>query len=165
VARLAGGYRTLVADRSVAPEVRAEFGNVLLAANMPDDAIDAFSQVPPGAAERLDALLGLTKAHIALAQPTQALAAADQALARAPHDERVLVDRGVALDSLGRHAEAPASYRAALAAAPPSRPATISPCRSPSPGSTTRLSRCSHRWRAPRRRRRASGRTWRWSTA
>jgi Flp pilus assembly protein TadD len=111
-------YRTLAAEPSATPALKAEFGNVLLAANMPDDAIDAFSQVPPGASERLDALLGLTKAHISLAQPTQALAAADQALARAPHDERVLVDRGVALDSLGRHAEAQASYRAALATAP-----------------------------------------------
>ena len=111
-------YRTLVADKSVAPAVRAEFGDVLLAANLPDDAIDMFSQVPAGTAAHLTALLGLTKAYLALNEPAKARGTADQALAEAPRDERVLVDRGVALDSVGRHAEAQASYRAVLATAP-----------------------------------------------
>lgn len=91
-----------------------EFGDVLLAANMPDDAIDLFSQVPAGSS----AQLGVAKAHLALNEPVKALSAADQALALAPNDERVLVDRGVALDSLGRHAEAQTSYRAVLATTP-----------------------------------------------
>jgi Flp pilus assembly protein TadD len=108
-------YRTLVADKSVAHAVRAELGDVLLAANLPDDAIDVFSQVPAGTAAHLVALLGLTKAHLALNEPAQALEYADQALAEAPRDERVLVDRGVALDSVGRRATSPH--------------ATISPCR------------------------------------
>jgi Flp pilus assembly protein TadD len=95
-----------------------EFGDVLLAASMPDDAIDMFSQVPSGSSSRLAALLGLTKAHLALGEPAKALEYADQALAQASHDERVLVDRGVALDTLGRHAEAQASYRAVLATTP-----------------------------------------------
>jgi Flp pilus assembly protein TadD len=84
---------------------------------MLDDAIEMFSQVPTGASDRLGALLGLTKAHLALGEPAMAITSADQALALAPHDVRVLVDRGVALDSLGRHAEAQESYRAVLAAA------------------------------------------------
>jgi Flp pilus assembly protein TadD len=111
-------YRTLIAEPSATPSLKAEFGQVLLAANMPDDAIEVLSQVPAGSSERLDALLGLTKANLALAQTAQAITFADQALALAPHDERVLVDRGVVLDSLGRHAEAQASYRAVLAASP-----------------------------------------------
>ncbi len=111
-------YRTLVTEPSASPAVKVEFGNVLLAANMPDDAIDVFSQVTSGSSEHLDVLLGLTKAYLALGEPAKAMNYADQALASAPRDERVLVDRGVALDSLGRHAEAQASYRTVLATAP-----------------------------------------------
>ncbi len=111
-------YRTLVAMKSVAPEVKQEYGEVLLAAGMPDDAIDMFSQVATGSSARLGALLGLTKAHLTLGEPAKALEYADQALALAPRDERMLVDRGVALNSLGRHADAQASYRAVLATAP-----------------------------------------------
>jgi Flp pilus assembly protein TadD len=111
-------YKTLVAMKSVDPEVRVEYGEVLLAANMPDDAIDSFSQVPAGSPAHLGALLGQTKAYLTLGEPAKSLEFADQALALAPSDERVLVDRGVVLDSLDRHAEAQASYRAVLAAAP-----------------------------------------------
>jgi Flp pilus assembly protein TadD len=111
-------YRTLAAMKSVDPEVRVEYGEVLLAANMPDDAIDSFSQVPAGSTAYLGALLGQTKANLTLNEPAKALDYADQALALAPHDERVLVDRGVVLDSLGRHAEAQASYRAVLETSP-----------------------------------------------
>jgi Flp pilus assembly protein TadD len=42
----------------------------------------------------------------------------DRLLAAAPHDERVLADKGVALDLLGRHADAQALYHQALAVAP-----------------------------------------------
>jgi Flp pilus assembly protein TadD len=111
-------YRTLAAEKSAAAAVKLEFGDVLLAANMPDDAIDMFSQVTSGGSEHLGALLGLTKAHLALGESARALDYADQALAAAPRDERVLVDRGVALDLLGRHAEAQDSYRAVLATSP-----------------------------------------------
>jgi Flp pilus assembly protein TadD len=111
-------YRTLVAMKSIAPEVKEEYGEVLLAAGMPDDAIDMFSQVTTGSSAHLGALLGLTKAHLTLGEPAKALDYADQALALAPRDERMLVDRGVALDSLARHADAQASYRAVLATAP-----------------------------------------------
>jgi Flp pilus assembly protein TadD len=111
-------YRTLVTEPSASSAVKAEYGQVLLNANMLDDAIEMFSQVPAGASERLDALLGLTKAYLALDEPARAIVSADQALALAPHDVRVLVDRGAALDSLGRHAEAQDSYRAALVTAP-----------------------------------------------
>ncbi|PPQ26563.1 tetratricopeptide repeat protein [Rhodopila globiformis] len=42
----------------------------------------------------------------------------DRLLADAPHDEKLLADKGVALDLLGRHADAQALYRAALAVSP-----------------------------------------------
>jgi Flp pilus assembly protein TadD len=111
-------YRALATQKPATPDIKVEFGNVLLAANMPDDAIDIFSQVTAGSSAYLGALLGQTKAHLALGEPAKALEYADQALILAPHDERVLVDRGVALDSLGRHAEAQASYRTVLATTP-----------------------------------------------
>lgn len=111
-------YRTLAGMKSTAPEVKVEYGEVLLTAGMPDDAIDVFSEVTTGPSAHLGALLGLTKAHLTLGEPAKALEYADQALALAPSDERVLVDRGVALDSVGRHAEAQASYRALLATTP-----------------------------------------------
>ena len=65
-------YRTLAAEKSAAAAVRLEFGEVLLAANMPDDAIDMFSQVTSGGSEHLGALLGLTKAHLALGESARA---------------------------------------------------------------------------------------------
>ena len=116
-------YRTLVAEPSTSPAVKSEYGQVLLSANMLDEAIEMFSEVPPGTSERLGALLGLTKAYLALGEPARAIADADQAFALAPHDERVLVDRGVALDSLERHAEAQSPDRAVLATAPRHVPA------------------------------------------
>jgi Flp pilus assembly protein TadD len=111
-------YRSIAAAKPVAPAIVVELGDVLLQSGAPDDAIDAYSEVPPGAPARLDALLGIARSNLALEQPAQALDFADQAARLAPHDARVLVDRGVALDSLQRHVEAQASYRAALVAAP-----------------------------------------------
>jgi Flp pilus assembly protein TadD len=60
---------------------------------------------------------------MALGEATIALTYADKALKLAPGDTRVLVDRGATLDALQRHAEAQASYRAALAIAPRNVPA------------------------------------------
>jgi Flp pilus assembly protein TadD len=48
----------------------------------------------------------------------EAIIKLDRLLAVAPHDERVLVDKGVALDLLGRHADAQDLYRQALLASP-----------------------------------------------
>jgi Flp pilus assembly protein TadD len=46
------------------------------------------------------------------------LRSADQALALAPRDSRVLVNRGAVLDTLNRHVEAQEAYRAALQITP-----------------------------------------------
>lgn len=75
------------------------------------------------ARESRHALLGLTRAYVALSDGAQALAYADKARAIAPADPRVLVARGVVLDMLQRHAEAQDSYRLVLAAAPHDIPA------------------------------------------
>jgi len=111
-------YRTVVATKSVTPEILVEYGDVLLESGSPDDAIDIYSQIDGKSPARLSALLGMTRAYINLGEPTKALDFVDKAQLLAPQDARVLVDRGVALDALKRHAEAQQSYRAVLAAAP-----------------------------------------------
>jgi Flp pilus assembly protein TadD len=111
-------YQNLVAAKSVTQEVLVEFGDVLLQAGSPDDAIDVYSQVGKNSPARLDALIGMTKAYLILTEPAKALEYADQARALDAQNTRVLIDRGVALDTLGRHAEAQDSYRSVLAFAP-----------------------------------------------
>ncbi len=120
-------YRTAAASRSVTPETLVEFGDVQLEAGFPDDAIDAYSKVGSApavrVAARLGALLGLMRATVILGQPAEALAYADAAQALAPDDPRVQINRGVALDSLGRHAEAQTCYRSVLRITPRDVPA------------------------------------------
>ncbi len=111
-------YRKLIANNSVGADIEVELGDVLLESGSPDDAIDIYSQVEAKAPARLSAALGLTRAYIALGEPTKALGFADEARRLGPKDPRMLVDRGVALDSLERHAEAQDCYRTVLAATP-----------------------------------------------
>jgi Flp pilus assembly protein TadD len=60
----------------------------------------------------------MTRAYLDLGDPAKALAEVDEALGLAPKNLRVLVDRGVALDSLQRHPEAQQCDRAVLAIEP-----------------------------------------------
>jgi Flp pilus assembly protein TadD len=109
-------YRTLVGNGSVAPEVVVEFGDVLVESGSPDEAIDVYSQIDARSPARSGALLGMTRAYLNLEDPVKALNYADEVLA--PRDARILIDKGVALDSLGRHAEAQALYRRVLSVTP-----------------------------------------------
>lgn len=111
-------YRNLVTSRSVTPDVEVEFGDVLVESGSLDDAIDIYSQIDSRAPARLGALLGLTRAYLNLSEPAKALEYANEAQSLAPHDARVLIDKGVSLDTLSRHAEAQELYRAVLVAAP-----------------------------------------------
>jgi len=111
-------YKTVLATKSATPEISVEYGDVLLESGSPDDAIDIYGQIDGKSPARLSALLGLTRAYISLGEADNALDMADKAQLLAPQDARVLVDRGVALDALKRHAEAQQSYRAVLVAAP-----------------------------------------------
>ena len=99
------------------PPLLIERADTMLEAAHYDDAVETYSRAVPTSAA-LAAWLGLVRAHTALGEPDIALKAADQALAMAPKEARVLVNRGVVLDSLERHAEAQDSYRAALLLAP-----------------------------------------------
>lgn len=60
----------------------------------------------------------MTKAYLNLAEPAKALVYADEAQALDAQNTRVLIDRGVALDTLGRHTEAQDCYRSVLATTP-----------------------------------------------
>lgn len=117
-------YRTLLPS-SADPLMRIELGDTLLDAGSIDDAIQTYKGVPAGSPAQLGAALGLERAYLALNDVPEAVRQADRAHALAPDDKRVLIDRGVALDLAGRHAEAQDSYRAALAKAPGERPARV----------------------------------------
>lgn len=111
-------YKSLAASPSVAPEILVEYGDVLAQGGFPYDAIDAYSRVRPGSPVYLSALLGLARAKLKIGDPTAALGYLTTASRAAPRDARVLVDKGVALDTLGQHAAAQAAYRTALSDAP-----------------------------------------------
>jgi Flp pilus assembly protein TadD len=61
---------------------------------------------------------GLGSIYVVTGQPALAVAEYDAVLAARPDDMRALVNKGVALDLLGRHDDAQALYRKALALAP-----------------------------------------------
>jgi Flp pilus assembly protein TadD len=111
-------YRQAARTKPVDPALLAELGDTLLEAKAFDDAIDVYSQIETTATVRTSALIGLAKAEIALAEPAKALKSLDLAQSAEPKDPRVLVNRGVALDLLERHADAQACYRAVLATTP-----------------------------------------------
>jgi Flp pilus assembly protein TadD len=110
-------YRSVLAAKPN-PAIQIELGDTLLEAGFIDDAIDVFDQVGSSSTMAASALVGLTRAHLALSQPAKALTYADKAYALAPQDASVLVARGVTLDLVGRHADAQKCYRAVLAAKP-----------------------------------------------
>jgi Flp pilus assembly protein TadD len=110
-------YRNFAQGADGTPAAWVELGDTLIEARQYDDAIEAFGRAE-GTNAKLGAMLGMVRAHMAMGEATIALSYADKALALAPDDMRVLVDRGATLDSLQRHAEAQQSYRAALALAP-----------------------------------------------
>jgi Flp pilus assembly protein TadD len=111
-------YRQAASIKPVDPALMVELGDTLLEAKAYDDAIDVYSQIEANATVRTSALIGLAKAEIALAEPAKALKNLDLAQGSQPKDPRVLINRGVALDLLERHADAQACYRAVLATTP-----------------------------------------------
>ncbi len=111
-------YRSLAEQKGADPATRVALGDVLVEAGLVDDAMSVYGEVDPKSPDAPEALLGMASAELRLDDPAKALDYAERSLAAAPGEERALVARGVALDSLGRHVEAQASYRTALAQAP-----------------------------------------------
>jgi Flp pilus assembly protein TadD len=111
-------YRSVLAAKPGDPALVVELGDTLVEAGLADDAIDVYGRIDAASAARLPALLGLTRAYLAISQPEKALENAEQAVILAPTDERAVIARAVSLDMLGRHAEAQAGYRAVLLTTP-----------------------------------------------
>jgi len=109
-------YRNLAKGLPADAPLTIELGDALLDARLIDDAMGIYAAAPGSAR----AQLGLARAQLTLGQTAKALPYADRAAELAPTDPAALTLRGVVLDRLGRHAEAQASYRAVLAAAPQS---------------------------------------------
>ena len=107
-------YRDLTAQLGPDAPLRIEYGDALLEGNFIDEAMGVYGAAPGSAR----AQLGLARAQLALDQPAKALPFAERAVTLAPKDVAALIGKGVVLDRLGRHGEAQASYRAALAEAP-----------------------------------------------
>ena len=112
------GFYQRIAGKSADPALRVELADTLLLNGRIDDAIGAYRAIPPTSRAGLAALLGLQRCYAQLRQPALALEYAQRAVGVAPRDEAARVDLGVALDALGRHAEAQAAYRLALLAMP-----------------------------------------------
>lgn len=111
-------YKRVLAAKPDDSAVMAELGTTQLEMGALYDGIDTFNKISPSDPAYLDAQIGLERAQLMLSNPDKALEYADKAVAIAPKNARALVGRGVALDMLGRHAEAQEQYRAALAQVP-----------------------------------------------
>lgn len=110
-------YRSVIAAK---PDdgLTIELGDTLIQAGLYDDAIDVYQHIENKSPAYLAALLGLARANLALSAPSDALRFSEQALAAAPQDPRAIIDHAVALDMLGRHAEAQDGYRGLLKTMP-----------------------------------------------
>jgi Flp pilus assembly protein TadD len=124
-ARKVGDYRAAaeIYNQALARDpanaaVRAELGATQLEAGAIYDAIETYGRIDLASPQQIDAQLGIERAYLMLSQPADALEHAEKALALAPNNARALIGRGVALDTLRRHGEAQAAYRAALAIVP-----------------------------------------------
>ena len=111
-------YKSVVATKPGDDAVLVELGEAQLGTGAIDDAVQTFSKVGAKSSAQVGAQLGLERAYLMLRDPARALNYADSVNALAPNDKRVQIGRGVALDMLGRHAEAQACYRKAVAIDP-----------------------------------------------
>ncbi len=106
------------------PEVALRYANALVQAGQPQRAQAALAEARrrhPGNAALMQAE---GRALLEMGEASGALALFDQHLQSAPRDVRSLNGRGIALDLLGRHAEARMAYRAARMADPANSVAT-----------------------------------------
>jgi len=111
-------YRAAAERKGADPALRIELGEALLDARLVDEAIGVFTAAASDSRIAAEAELGLARAALTLDQPADALVHAERAAKLAPRDQRVLIGYGVALDRAGRHEEAQAAYRSALAVSP-----------------------------------------------
>ena len=114
-------YREAMARNPGNPQIAIELGDVLIDSGQPEQAIDLLGGVS-GDKGRPDISIraerGIGRAYLVMQDAQAALVHFILARDKAPQDPHSLVDCGVALDLLRRHAEAQESYRAALHGAP-----------------------------------------------
>ena len=114
----AGLYGRALALRPELGDAAAGLARARAGLGQPDEALAALRLAharSPGD-RRLTAILG--RLEVAARQPAQALATFGDGLRQTPDDPELLTGQGVALDGLGRHGDAQASYRQALARDP-----------------------------------------------
>ena len=111
-------YGRALALRPEAGDAAAGLARARAGLGQPDEALAALraAHARSQGDRRLTAILG--RLEVAARQPAQALATFGDGLRRAPDDPELLTGQGVALDGLGRHGDAQASYRQALARDP-----------------------------------------------
>lgn len=106
-------YRDLAREYPLSIEPRIRLGAALLGANAPQEAARVYegaNKINP----TYDGLTGLGRVYLALRQPADALKEFDRAAQMRPGDAAAMNGQGVALDQLGRHAEAQKIYLAVL---------------------------------------------------
>lgn len=113
-----GLYRQLAQKQPRAAEPRVRLGEVLLRKNDLDGAEKAFREAVVLDEKSMDGWIGLAQVLIARQNNQQAIEALDVAMQKGGPNLRALNAKGVILDKEGRHAEAQAVYRGALAASP-----------------------------------------------
>ncbi|MFZ1989010.1 MAG: tetratricopeptide repeat protein [Alphaproteobacteria bacterium] len=106
-------YRDLAREYPISLEPRLKLGAALLAANAPQEAARAYEGANTINAT-YEGLTGIGRVYLALRQPADALHAFDRAAQMRPSDVAARNGQGVALDQLGRHAEAQKIYLAIL---------------------------------------------------
>ena len=113
-------YRRALARQPTNADAAVGLGDALLARRDPQQAAEAYKLVLNGDRPNPAAARGFARAMLALNRPETALAQLEQADKLQP-DAQTLNVTGVALDTLGRHADAQMAYRQALALAPGDR--------------------------------------------
>lgn len=113
-------YGRALALRPDGGDAAIGFARTRAGLGQPDDALAAMraAHARSPSDSRLTAMLGRLEMHAR--QPSRALATFGEGLRLAPTDPELLTGQGVALDGLGRQAEAQAAYRQALARNPAS---------------------------------------------
>ncbi|MVT55433.1 tetratricopeptide repeat protein [Bradyrhizobium yuanmingense] len=104
----------LLGDKEIDPAMRERIAYALQA-DVDEEALRETLKQQPG---NVNAAIPLARVLLARQRPDEALDVLDQVLLAAPADLRALNAKGVVLDSEGRHREAQALYRQALATTP-----------------------------------------------
>lgn len=113
-------YGSAAAAEPGRPELQAAFAGALARAGNIGDAEEVLNRAIGNAPNDPLLLLQVGRLRLRTGAAPEALAQFDRILARDSRNAGALDGRGVALDLLGRHAEAQASYRAALLESPSS---------------------------------------------